>query len=91
DALLEDLNVLPEEKLLVLVNGSGATTLMEQLVVFRNAYAYLNEKNIEIVASHVGELMTVQEMAGFEICIARMNEELLKYWNAPCYTPYFKK
>ena len=91
DALLEDLNVLPEEKLLVLVSGSGATTLMEQLIVFRNCYAYLAEKNIEIVASHVGELMTVQEMAGFEICIARMNEELLKYWNAPCYTPYFKK
>ena len=91
DALLEDLNVLPEEKLLVLVSGSGATTLMEQLVVFRNVYAYLNGKNIEIVASHVGELMTVQEMAGFEICIARMNEELVEYWNAPCYTPYFKK
>ena len=91
DALLEDLNVLEEEKLLVIVSGSGATSLMEQLVVFRNCYAYLNEKNIEVVASHVGELMTVQEMAGFEICLARMNEELLVYWNAPCYTPYFKK
>ncbi|MBQ9762868.1 MAG: dihydroxyacetone kinase subunit DhaK [Phascolarctobacterium sp.] len=91
DALLEDLNVLEEEKLLVIVSGSGATSLMEQLIVFRNCYAYLNEKNIEVVASHVGELMTVQEMAGFEICLARMNEELLVYWNAPCYTPYFKK
>lgn len=91
DALLEDLNVLEEEKLLVIVSGSGATSLMEQLIVFRNCYAYLNEKNIEVVASHVGELMTVQEMAGFEICLARMNEELLDYWNATCYTPYFKK
>ena len=91
DALLEDLNVLEEEKLLVIVSGSGATSLMEQLIVFRNCYAYLNEKNIEVVASHVGELMTVQEMAGFEICLARMNEELLAYWNATCYTPYFKK
>ena len=91
DALLEDLNVLAEEKLLVIVSGSGATSLMEQLVVFRNCYAYLAEKEIEIVASHVGELMTVQEMAGFEICIARMNEELVELWNAPCRTPYFKK
>ncbi len=91
DALLEDLNVLAEEKLLVIVSGSGATSLMEQLIVYRNCYAYLAEKEIEIVASHVGELMTVQEMAGFEICIARMNEELAEYWNTPCRTPYFKK
>ena len=91
DALLEDLNVLAEEKLLVIVSGSGATSLMEQLIVYRNCYAYLAEKGIEIVANHVGELMTVQEMAGFEICIARMNEELVEYWNAPCRTPYFKK
>ncbi len=91
DALLEDLNVLVEEKLLVIVSGSGATSLMEQLIVYRNCYAYLAEKEIEIVANHVGELMTVQEMGGFEICIARMNEELVEYWNAPCRTPYFKK
>ncbi len=91
DALLEDLNVLAEEKLLVIVSGSGATSLMEQLIVYRNCYAYLAEKEIEIVANHVGDLMTVQEMAGFEICIARMNEELVEYWNAPCRTPYFKK
>ncbi len=91
DALLEDLNVLAEEKLLVIVSGSGATSLMEQLIVYRNCYAYLAEKEIEIVANHVGELMTVQEMGGFEICIARMNEELVEYWNAPCRTPYFKK
>ena len=91
DALLEDLNVLAEEKLLVIVSGSGATSLMEQLIVYRNCYAYLAEKGIEIVATHVGELMTVQEMAGFEVCIARMNEELVEYWNAPCRTPYFKR
>ena len=91
DALLEDLNVLAEEKLMVIVSGSGATSLMEQLIVYRNCYACLAEKDIEIVANHVGELMTVQEMAGFEICIARMNEELVEYWNAPCRTPYFKR
>ena len=49
------------------------------------------EKGIEIVASHVGELMTIQEMAGVQICIARMNEELVEYWNATCKTPCFKK
>ena len=91
DTLLEDLNVLSEEKLLVIVSGSGSTTLMEQLVIFRSCYAYLAEKEIEIVAGHVGNLMTVQEMAGFQLCLARMNEELVELWNAPCHTPYPKK
>ena len=34
DALLEDLNILAEEKLMVIVSGSGATSLMEQLIVY---------------------------------------------------------
>lgn len=91
DALLEDLNLQAEEKLLLIVSGSGATTLMEQLLLFRSCYAYLAQKNFAVVASHVGELMTVQEMSGFQLCIAPMSEELLAYWNAPCCTPYFKK
>lgn len=91
DALLEDLSVQEEEKLLVIVSGSGATSLMEQLILFRSCYAYLTERNLTVAASHVGELMTVQETAGFQVCVARMSEELLEYWNAPCNTPYFKK
>ena len=51
----------------------------------------LKEKNIEIVANYVGELLTVQEQAGFQMFMARMDDELLHYWNAPCNTPYMKK
>lgn len=90
NALLADLNVQSGEKLLVIINGSGATTLMEQLIVFRACHKLLAEKGIEIVASIVGEVLTVQETAGFQMCIARMNEEMLGYWNAPCRTPYYK-
>jgi dihydroxyacetone kinase-like protein len=36
----------------------------------------------------VGEFLTVQEMAGFQMCIARMDKELLALWDAPCDTPY---
>ena len=90
DALLRDLDIKKGEKLLVIVNGVGATTLMEQLIVFRKCCYYLAEKGIEVVANIVGEVLTVQEMAGFQLFIARMDDELLKYWNAPCRTPYYK-
>ena len=57
---------------------------VEQLIVFRKCCHYLAEKGIEVVANIVGEVLTVQEMAGFQLFIARMDDELLKYWNAPC-------
>lgn len=91
DALLKDLDIKTGEKLLVVINGTGATTLMEQLIVFRKCYNYLKEKGIEVVANAVGELLTVQEQAGFQMMVARMDDELVHYWNQPCNTPYFKK
>ena len=90
-ALLKDLKVQKGEKLMVIINGTGATTLMELLIVFRACHKFLQEQGIEIVAQVVDELLTVQEMAGFQMFIARMDDELLRYWKAPCRTPYFSK
>ena len=91
DKLLEDLSVKSGEKLMVLVNGSGATTLMEMLIVYRGVVKQLEAKNIEVVANMVGEILTVQETAGFQLFIGRMDDELLGYWNEACRTPYYTK
>ena len=76
---------------MLILNGVGATTLMELFIVYRKCEQFLKEKNIEIVANYVGELLTVQEQAGFQMFIARMDDELIHLWNAPCNTPYFKR
>ena len=76
---------------MLIINGSGATTLMEQLLVYRAAVRILKEMDIEVVANYVGELLTVQETAGFQMFLARMDDELLRLWDAPCETPYMKK
>lgn len=90
-ALLNDLSIKNGENLMLILNGTGATTLMELFIIYRKCSEYLANKKIGIVANYVGELLTVQEQAGFQMFIARMDEELLGYWNAPCCTPYFKK
>ena len=90
EALLKDLDVKAGEKLMVVINGSGATTLMEQLIVFRAVHKLLAAKGIEIVANMVGEILTVQETAGFQMSIARMDDEMIALWKAPARTPYFK-
>ncbi|MDR1513819.1 MAG: dihydroxyacetone kinase subunit DhaK [Propionibacteriaceae bacterium] len=90
-ALLDDLSIQDGEKIMLILNGAGATTLMELFIVYRRCEAYLKAKDIEIVANFVGELLTVQEQAGFQMFMARMDDELLHYWQAPANTPYLKR
>ena len=89
--LLDDLQVESGEELLLLMNGAGATTLMELLIVFRHAAKILEDKKIKLVRSAVGEYITTQEQAGFQMLIARMDQELIDLWDAPADTPFFVK
>jgi len=87
--LLADLAVAAGEELLVMINGAGATTLMELLILFRAAARILEAKKIKLVRSAVGEFITTQEQAGFQMMIARMDPELIRLWDAPADSPYF--
>lgn len=87
--LLDDLQVKEGEDLLVIVNGAGATTLMELFIVFRRVHQILTEKKIRLVRAKVGEFITTQEQAGFQLMISRMDSELVDFWDAPCDAPYF--
>ena len=89
DKLLNTMDVQSGDKLLVVVNGSGATTLMEQYIVLRGVKKQLDEKGIELARSMVGEFLTVQEMGGFQMCVAKMDDELIAYFDAPCDTPAY--
>jgi dihydroxyacetone kinase-like protein len=87
--LLEDLSAIEGEELLVIINGAGATTHMELFIVFRRLHQILTEKKIKIVRSLIGEFITTQEQAGFQMLIARMDRELIRLWDAPSDAPYF--
>jgi dihydroxyacetone kinase-like protein len=89
--LLDDLGVAAGEDLLVILNGAGATTLMELLILFRRVAHILAARKIRLVRSAVGEFITTQEQAGFQLLIARMDAELIRLWNAPANAPFFVK
>jgi len=91
DKLLADLGVKEGEELLVLLNGAGATTLMELYVIFRRVAQLLAAKKIWLVRSAIGEFITTQEQAGFQMMIARMDKELIDLWDEPADTPFFAK
>ena len=91
EALCKALDLKPGDKTFVMINGCGATTMMEMLVLFKDTVEFLKAKGIEVVASMVGEILTVQEAAGFQMNIAKWDEEMLRLWNTPCRTPAFSK
>ena len=85
--LLDDLKIKPGQQVLALLNGVGSTTLMELYLVLRRINQLLAEKKISLARSLVGQFLTVQEMGGFQMFIARIDPELLRLWDAPCNTP----
>jgi dihydroxyacetone kinase-like protein len=91
ETLLNDLAIAKAEQVLVLLNGAGSTTHMELFIVFRRVAQLLKAKNIDLARSLIGEFITTQEQAGFQMTIARMDERLLGLWDAPAGAPYFTK
>jgi phosphoenolpyruvate---glycerone phosphotransferase subunit DhaK len=91
EQLLSDLKVTEGEELLVMLNGAGATTLMELYLIFRRVAQVLKARKIKLVRSAIGEFITTQEQAGFQMMIARMDKELIELWDAPADTPFFAR
>ena len=91
EPLCAKLGLQAGDKAFVMVNGCGATTMMEMLVLFKDTVEFLKAKDIEVVGNMVGEILTVQEAAGFQLNIAKWDEETIRLWNTPCHTPAYSK
>ncbi len=74
---------------MLLINGVGATTLMEQLIVYRAAAKILAEQGVALVNGWCGEMLTVQEMAGFQMILCKLDEDHKALLGAPAATPYW--
>jgi len=85
--IIDDLGLKSGESVLAFVNGMGGTPLIELYVVYNALHHILHGKNVTIARSLVGNYITSLEMAGCSITLVRMDDELLKYWDAPVHTP----
>jgi dihydroxyacetone kinase-like protein len=74
---------------MLIINGVGATTMMEMSLVFRAAYRLLKQQGIQVVSGLIDELLTVQEMAGFQMILCKLDEDHVPLLKAPSNTPYW--
>ena len=88
-SLMEATGVKSGDKAFLVVNGSGATTLMEMLIVYRKAKSVLEAAGISVLPGRCTELLTVQEMAGFQMILCKCCDTCAKYLAARSDAPYW--
>jgi len=89
--LLDDMPLVKGDEVIVLLNSYGSTTRMELFIVACKVHQLFAGKEIKIYATEVGEFCTTQEMAGCSITLMKVDEELKKYYDMPCESPFYKK
>ena len=74
----------------VMVNGLGATPLMELNILYNDVDKVLSAAGIRIYRALVGNFMTSLEMSGCSVTLLKLDEELKALLDAPCDTPALK-
>ncbi|MEU3772484.1 dihydroxyacetone kinase subunit DhaK [Streptomyces sp. NPDC032472] len=75
-----------EDPVLVLVNGMGATPLLELYGFHAEVAAALAARGVQVARSLVGNYVTSLDMAGCSVTVCRADEELVRLWDAPVRT-----
>jgi dihydroxyacetone kinase-like protein len=88
--VIQDGEFTSGDSVLVHINGSGATTLMEMFILYNRLEEILRQKKIAPYKPLIANMITTQEMAGFSLSLCKADEELKRLWSAPANTPYFK-
>lgn len=84
--VLEDLPFKAGDDVLLFVNGMGGTPLLELYIVYRKAHAIARERGLRVARSLVGPYITSLEMAGVSITLLKLDDEMIRWWDAPVHT-----
>lgn len=81
EKILQDMDYSNSEVAL-LVNGSGATPLMEQYIVSNHVHDVLNSKGIKVYKTLVGNYFTSMDQQGFSLSLLKLDDQLKELLDA---------
>lgn len=88
--IVTELALTEGDRVAVLVNGLGSTSLLELYLLHRRVAAQLADQKIAIHQSWVGEYCTSLDMEGASITLMRLDDDLQDWLDHPCETPALK-
>ncbi len=81
-----DIALAQNNEALLLINGFGATPLMELYLIYNSAAHFLSAHGIKVAYSLVGNYTTALDMAGASISVCLLDEEIKQHWASPVHT-----
>jgi phosphoenolpyruvate---glycerone phosphotransferase subunit DhaK len=86
DPILGDMSLKAGDSVFAFVNGMGGTPQIELYIVYNELAKLLTGRGLKIGRSLVGSYITSLEMAGCSITLLKLDDELVKLWDAPVKT-----
>jgi dihydroxyacetone kinase len=85
------LAALPDtgDGVILLVNGLGATTLLELYAVYEQVCEVLEKRGVRVAGQLVGTYVPALDMSGFSLTMTAVQPDWLAWWQAPSRTPAF--
>lgn len=84
--ILDDLPFASGDRVLAFVNGMGGTPQIELYIVYNELKKLLDGRGVTIERNLVGSYITSLEMAGCSITLLRLDDEMIRLWDAPVLT-----
>jgi phosphoenolpyruvate---glycerone phosphotransferase subunit DhaK len=85
--ILEDLPFASGDRVLAFVNGMGGTPVIELYVMYGEVARIAGEHGLRIERNLVGNYITSLEMQGCSVTLLKLDDDLIRYWDAPVSTP----
>jgi phosphoenolpyruvate---glycerone phosphotransferase subunit DhaK len=91
EPIVADLDFTGSDGVLAFVNGMGATPLLELYLMFAEVSGILEKSGVRVARSLVGSYITSLDMAGCSVTLLKLDDELLRLWDAPVNTPGLRR
>lgn len=85
-AILHDLRPVEGSEVLLMINGFGATPLMQLYMLYHSAAKHLAKHGFNVVRSLVGNYTTALDMAGASVTVCVLDDEIKRHWDSPVHT-----
>ncbi|MBM4430332.1 MAG: dihydroxyacetone kinase subunit DhaK [Chloroflexi bacterium] len=86
DVKLVDPPLKAGDEVLAFVNSMGGTPAIELAIIYRKVHEVCTKKGLKIVRNLIGPIITSLEMQGCSVTLLKMDDEMLKFWDAPVKT-----